>query len=230
MAGLGFLRDLLTNDKAPYMVTLFVAAFTWVAHRTTERLSGTPFVEYRISPSQNERGALGVTLRIRNITEASRFDCILITLKPRASESLKFDDSAGQRHGIQGTALTLLTAEITKPTEWAIRATNVAPGTDNWIFIPAKGAGEPAAMVQSCTEVSEASADDASSGGAKGDGGKAVPASNPILVRWGVRPFFVENELLILWTSLVMWLLLLYPSAQASRHTASNSPPSSSPP
>jgi hypothetical protein len=216
MAGARLLQDFLAGDKAPYVVTLFVAAFTWVAHRTTDRLATVPFIEYRITSDENEKGVPGLTLRIRNLTEGTRFDCVLITLKPRAKDALAFGDPLQQRHRIRGTALTLMTAEVTKADEWAVRATNVAPGTDNSLFIPAHGNNaKPAAMVQQCTDVVEVSEGEPSAPSENKAEGRASGAV-PVLIPWGFRTFFVEHELIILWSSLGAWLLLLLPSASGA--------------
>jgi hypothetical protein len=211
------LKELFTSEKAPYIATLFVAALSWVTVRTIDRLTGTPFIEYRITQGSSDTGASGVVLRIRHITESSRFECVLLTVATRAQETLKFGDPLEQRHGIRGTALTLLTVRITKPDEWVVEATNVAPGTDNTLFIPTSGSGSPVAMVQPCVPRSEVAEGAAEAGAEKGE--QRAAGQGPVLIEAGVRTFLVQHELELLWGALLAWLLLLIPYASAHKQT-----------
>jgi hypothetical protein len=201
MFGFTFAKNFLINDKAPYIVTLFVAALSWTAIRTSDRLASVPFVEYRVEPQSGAGGVSGIELRIRNITQASRFDCFTITLVARRSESLILGDAAGQQHQLRGTVFASLTVKLAKPNEWEIEATNISPGADIALFVPATGIGKPAVLASSCAGVLTVEA------GAKEDEEKKVKSKVsagvlPVLVEQSRLTWFVEHEIAILWSAL----------------------------
>ena len=212
-------KDFLTGEKAPFIVTLFVAALSWTAIRTADRLAGTPFIEYRISESQSENKRPGMELRLRNITPASRFDCFRLTIAARQLETLRFGDPKEQRHRIRGTVLSLLTATRSKDTEWEIRATNLAPGADIEIFIPTVGIGTPLVLVQPCAIQAEEESEPVKGIEVKKEK-EGTKADAPVIIAWGPTTMFVEYEIAILWSALLLWLLLIWPSTRG--RSASN--------
>jgi hypothetical protein len=175
MLGFNFARGALMNEKAPYIVTLFVAALSWTVIRTADRLAGVPFVEYRITTVLNDAGVHGIDVRLRNITQASRFDCFTITLATRRRDCLKFGDPMHQRHQLRGSVFASFTVKRAKPDEWEIEAASVSPGADIALFVPASGEGVPALLASACdTTVTSA-------GASKDEGGKKeIAKSSPV--------------------------------------------------
>lgn len=63
---MGAVAQFFSTEKAPYFVTLFVAALAWTGLRSSERVTNTPFIEYDISrvtysaPPAPKRPALSV--------------------------------------------------------------------------------------------------------------------------------------------------------------------------
>ncbi len=183
---------LLVNDKTPLIVTVFVAVLSWTALRTNDRLTSTPFIEYRLAERQNEAGIPSVELRLRNLTTASKFDCFVLTLVPRHAEPLKFGESSKVEYRLHGTALVLPTVSAATADEWNINIHGLAPGADLSIFIPTIGSGIPAVLADPCPGATAANTD------------KQV--LEPILIELSWRTYFVEYELQILWTLLLFWL------------------------
>lgn len=199
---------LLFNEKAPYLVTLFVAAASWTAVHTAERLASTPFLEYQLSEARLDSGIQAVELRLRNITTSSRFSCFMLTVVPRRRDNLTLGDPKAQRHQLHGTVFASLTVTRAKPSEWEIRAENLAPGADIALFIPTTQTGRPAVLVGPCSI--EASSSNSSKNDAdKQDRAKPPGGTLPVLVEGGLSTFFVEYEIPILWGLLVGWLLTM---------------------
>jgi hypothetical protein len=103
---------------------------------------------------------------------------------------------------------SLLTATKAKPAEWEIEATNLAPGADIAMFIPGVGSGTPLVLVQPCVVRIDIASDAKRSEDAK-DEKKPAAAATPILVERGLTTAFVEYEIAILWSALLVWLLAM---------------------
>jgi hypothetical protein len=209
MLGFQFIKDFLVNDKAPFVVTLFVAALSWTAIRTSDRLASIPFVEYHVEHEANRHGISGVALRLRNITAASKFDCFLVTLSTRPTDSLKFGDPTKQQHQLRGTVFATLEAKASKPGEWNIEARDLGPGADISIFIPTTGTGEPALLGSACAQRTTVFDAGQSESAEKKEKPKSAPAAVPILVERSVSTQFVEHEIAILWLALTIWFILM---------------------
>jgi hypothetical protein len=196
------------GEKAPYVVTLFVAALSWLTIHTADRLSSIQFVEYRVALSDSE-GRHGIEVRLRNITVASKFDCFLLTFATRQGETLKFGDPKGQQITLRGTVLSTLTVIQTEDNEWDIKAENLAPGADIALFVPATGAGTPAILTESC-RANNASSEDGVAGNANNE--KTTTRSrgeSPVLIQRSLTTRFVEYEIRILWSGLGLWLIVM---------------------
>ena len=218
MSGSTVVKGFLGSEKAPFIVTLFIAALSWTAIHTSERLSSTPFVEYRIAPTHSESGVQGIEIRLRNITASSRFDCFGLTLVTRRQETLKFGDAKSQQHHLRGTVFASLTVKQAKDNEWGIDVANLSPGADIALFVPTSGDGSPVVLASSCPSVPVMP-----KGGEKGDAdkGEKPAAAVPVLIQRSFTTFFVEYEITILWGALVAWLalmlFLMWPSPPAKR-------------
>lgn len=219
MLGIDFAKGLLTNEKAPYLVTLFVAALAWTIVRTTDRLGSVPFLEYR---TETEAAATGIGgrfgLRLRNVSVGSRFECFEIRFVKRTDQQLEFGDAAEQGARIQGTVLALPKVTKAEPDEWVVSVTSMSPGADLTIYVPVKRliANEfPAILASTCPGTPD------TSDGLKATKDEHAPKSTasglPILLKHSPTTFFVEYELPILWAALIGWLLLLLPSFQTAR-------------
>lgn len=218
MFGLSFAKDFFISEKAPYVVTLFVAALAWTTVRTSDRLSSVPFVEYRITPERSESGQSGVELRLRNVTAASKFDCFLLLLAPHKDASLKFGDLKDMDVRLRGTVLARPEPTHANEYEWEIKISKMSPGADLSLFIPSSGSGNAAVLVSPCpNEVSTAvpAADnEAKKGVEKNEAPKSAAPSPPILIERSGLTFFVEYEIAILWVGLGGWLLLMLVSGK----------------
>jgi hypothetical protein len=209
MLGFKFIRSFLINDKAPFVVTLFVAALSWTAIRTSDRLASIPFIEYRTLLVKSEQGVSGIELRLRNITAASKFECFLLTLVARRHDTLKFADPKDQQHRLRGTVFSSLKVTRSKVDEWDVEAKNLAPGADISLFVPATGAGEPAVLGSACANVPTVFEASPTEGADKKAASKIAPEAVPILVERSFATRFVEYEIEILWLALSLWLILM---------------------
>lgn len=203
MIGWPLIGDFFRNEKAPYVVTLFVAALTWTMLRTSDRLVNTPFIEYRIESVLIDKKIEGVEIRLRNITSANSFECFLVTVASSNEKTLRFGDPAMQRHVLRGTVAAELTVTHVKQNEWEIEAKDLLPGADIAIQVPVIGQDQPRIMVRPCklNEVSDRPTD------GEGSGKKASPRpAIPALLHRSFSTWFVEFELFILWAALGVWL------------------------
>ncbi len=195
-------------EKAPYIVTLFAAAFSWLTIRTADRLSSIPFVEYSVASAEND-GHPGVVVHLRNITLGSKFSCLQLTLGIRQGGTLKFGDPKDQQVILRGTVLSTLKLVTPLPEEWDIQINNLSPGADVSLFVPTTGKGSPAALIGSC------SASDSGyekTAGGETDDEKATRRSGgelPVLVERSLTTVFVEHELCFLWSALLVWLVIM---------------------
>ena len=205
---LSLAKSILGNEKAPYAVTLFVAATAWTAVHTADRVSNTPFVEYRFASAQTRAGKLGLELRLRNVTAATRFECFTLTLTPHAGAALKFGDAAYQQARVRGTVFARPIVTKASPNEWEVKVESLAPGADISLIIPIEGDGEPALLVSMCPDEAGSSVDEKADG-AKKERGKPAPLVVPVLLRRSPTTFFVEFEIALLWFALVIWLVLM---------------------
>lgn len=202
---LSTLKHFLGSEKAPYIVTLFVAAVAWTSVRTAERLSSTSFIEYRLDNVQSGSGRT-VEVRLRNITQNSVFPCFQLMIASPDAKQLTFGASETWDQLLRGTVLVLGSPKRAVADEAVVEIQNLYPGGDFAVRIPAKGTADPRLLVRGCTP---SLAPPSTSG--DHDKAKSSSGSNPvpILVPWSARTFFVEWEMAILWLALVLWGLLM---------------------
>lgn len=220
MFRLSLVGDFFRSEKAPYVVTLFVAALAWTMLRTADRLVNTPFIEYRIDPVKIDNKLDGIEIRFRNITPSSSFECFLVTVASDSTEKLRFGEPASQKHVLRGTVAAALTVTRAKPNEWEIQATDVLPGADIALRVPVIGKDQPRIMVRQCREEGPV----VKSEDREGSGKKASPRPVvPTLLQRSLTTWFVEFELLILWAALSVWfaamagvILVKKPASSAS--------------
>jgi hypothetical protein len=196
----------LASDKAPYIVTLFVAAVAWTSVRTADRLSGTPFVEYRITDQRSDAGRT-LEIRVRNITQSAMFPCFQLMVASPDSRSLTLLPSDQWDQVIRGTVLVLGSPKRAVHDEAVIEIQNLYPGGDFAVKLPVKGAGDPRLLAKGCAPMPAAPSDS----GADANKSKALGLSPapPILIPLSARTFFVEWEMTILWATLVLWGVLM---------------------
>lgn len=203
---LSSLVKLLASEKAPYIVTLFVAAVAWTSVRTAERLSGTPFVEYRIDDQRTDKGR-SLEFRLRNITQSAMFPCFQLMVVPADVQSLELQPSEQWDQIIRGTVLVLGTYQRAVRDEAVIEIENLFPGGDFAVRIPVKGTGDPRLLATSCAATQSSSP--APSAETSKPKPAAAPPAPPILVPRSARTFFVEWEMAILWAALASWGILM---------------------
>ena len=201
------LKGFLSSEKAPYVVTIFVAAAAWASIRTADRLSDTPFIEYRLT-DVSSTSSRTLEVRLRNLTRSTAFQCFQLTIVSANVSRLSFGAPETWDQVLRGTVLVLGTAKKSNASEGVMEIQNFYPGGDFAVRIPVRGDGEPRLLARSCPVTSAiASGADAE----KYKGGAAGPL--PILVAASAKTFFVEWEITILWSALVSWgltMLLAY--------------------
>lgn len=200
------LVKLFASEKAPYIVTLFVAAVAWTSVRTAERLSGTPFVEYRIDDQRTDKGR-SLEFRLRNITQSAMFPCFQLMVASADVQSLALQPSEQWDQVIRGTVLVLGTYQRAVRDEAVIEIENLFPGGDFAVRIPVKGTGDPRLLARNCAP--KQSSGVASSAEPSKSKPAAASQAPPILVPRSARTFFLEWEMAILWAALASWGILM---------------------
>lgn len=219
MLGFGLARDFLTNEKAPYIVTLFVAAAAWTVVRTTDRLASVPFVEYTVGSEAVTGKQPRLAIRLRNVTAASRFDCFELSVVKRDGQRLEFGEAGNQTVRVRGTVATLVKFIKSDRDEWGVIVTNMSPGADLTLGIPVKtqlADERPAVLVSACPGAM-ANSGDRGERSNKESPKSAPQAMPPILLESSITTFFVAYELVLLWSGLAGWLLLLLPYTRSER-------------
>jgi hypothetical protein len=199
------LRGFLFSEKAPYVVTLFVAAAAWASIRTADRLSDTPFIEYQITTVRLEPARV-LEVRLRNLTRSTAFQCFQLTIVSADTKRLSFGAPETWDQVLRGTVLVLGTARTSDAREAVMEIQNLYPGGDFALRLPVRGDGEPRLLARGCPGASPANVTQGAEQD-KAKGGGSTPL--PILVAASARTFFVEWEITILWTALVGWGILM---------------------
>lgn len=198
-----FLSSLQT-DKAPYVVTLFIAALGWTALRTSDRLQQTPFIEYRTAQEaiQQKGGAKYAVVQLRNVTTAHSFECFRLELvgPPNAFTSTP----ANLYFAYRGTVAARAKVELAQASNWRWEVRDFASGADILVGAPLQGNSAFQVMVRPCDAPAVAEAKD----GGK-DGAKVKPPAAPVLLERSLQTWYVEYELLLLWIGLLLWLVAL---------------------
>ena len=78
------------TEKAPYIVTVFIAAMAWTVTHFVNRIVETPTIEYRIIKTQLQGDTYDYTIRITNLSTMSTFRNPEFTLVARGNAKLEF--------------------------------------------------------------------------------------------------------------------------------------------
>jgi len=191
---IGTLVRSLRADKAPYVVTLFVAALGWTALRTSDRLSNFPFVEYSFS----EDSANTAAVRLRNVTSGQTFHCFIVEQVTQG----KFGADVDQRVIYWGSVAADVKLAYAGGMNWRWEIKNFMPGADVSLGAPWKKQAQLKVLVRPC-EMSLGY----TNGKEQEGGGK--PGLTPVLIGRSVVTWYVEHELGVLWSGLVAWLFAL---------------------
>lgn len=201
----GSLVGSLQAEKAPYVVTLFVAALGWTALRTSDRLQQTPFVEYRTTHEavQQKGGARYALVHIRNVTTAHSFDCFRLEFvgPPNAFGAV----AANSYFSYRGTVASRARVELAQSANWRWEVKDFMSGADMVLGVPLQGDTRFQVMTRPCDA---APAAEAKGEGAK-DGAKSKTPAAPLLLERSLQTFYVEYELALLWIGLLVWLMTL---------------------
>ncbi|HEY2558527.1 MAG TPA: hypothetical protein VGI48_02340 [Caldimonas sp.] len=197
-------------EKAPYIVTLFVAAVAWTSTRTADRLSDTAFIEYDLSQSGTGTSDQRVEIRFRNITNSVVFPCFIVTMASPNPSTFALGPSDKWDQILRGTVLVQGTPRGAEKDEGEIELENFSPGADFALRIPTVGKGSPRLLVRGCSPL----ASDTHGANSKPEADKkgrpnAIADAPPILIPRSFTTFFVEWEIGILWGVLGIWLLAL---------------------
>jgi hypothetical protein len=198
---LAFLGRAIRAEKAPYVMTVFVAAVAWTSIRTADRLSSVAFIEYELGSPGAGRDQK-VEIRLRNITQAAVFPCFIMTVASADPSTLAFGPSEQWDQILRGTVLVQGTPRRAEKDEAEIEIKNFSPGADFALRLPTLGQGSPRLLVRECSALTA----EPSSGESKADK-KDKPSSGapPILVHRSLATFFVEWEIAVLWSILAAW-------------------------
>jgi hypothetical protein len=200
------------SDKAPLVLTLFVAAIGWTTARTTDRLSSTPFLEYRLDPAELKPAKPAVDVRVRNITTQHTFGCVrVMVVEPQLAMKKFFGARAEGTQVLRGTVLAKSDVLRAQDHEWEVEFTDLGPGADIAFRVPLVSYELPKLLFRTCPPRATAEDSDEDDESAAGpdkskEGGK--PPS-PVLVEQSFQTWFVEHEIPVLWSVLVVWLMLL---------------------
>jgi hypothetical protein len=196
-----FVRS-LGAEKAPYVITIFVAVLGWTALRTSDRLQQIAFVEYQTesAPSASGRGKDAV-IRLRNVTTAQSFSCFILEQLTPA----KFGDGADQRIRYRGTVAAKTTLLKAAEANWQWEVRDFSPGADLELGAPLQEGAKWNVLVRPC--------DPSPIVAAKKDADKKEAAADkpsaPVFIEKSMVTWYVEHELTVLWAGLVLWLALL---------------------
>jgi hypothetical protein len=197
------------SDKAPLVLTLFVAAIGWTTVRTTDRLSSTPFLEYRLDPAELKPAKPAVDVRVRNITTQHTFRCVrVMVVEPQLAMTKFFGARAEGTQVLRGTVLAKSDVLRAQDHEWEVEFTDLGPGADIAFRVPLVSYELPKLLFRTCpprATIEDADEDDGSAPGP----GKSKGMPSPVLVEQSFQTWFVEHEIPVLWSVLIVWLMLL---------------------
>jgi hypothetical protein len=205
------IRKTFLTDKAPYIITVFFAALAWTVVRTVDRLSGLPVIQYQTSVQStdfldSQAGQMS-TIRLRNITSATTFECLIFVVQAEPPGSTYvFDKPADSRYIVRGTAVASGTVTVETPYLVQIKLERFWPGSDIEFGVTSFGNGAMTTKVQRCRTEDEPQSAFAGVG-VVGKPEKDSPF--PVLLENGWQTSFVEHETYWLWGALLLWGLLL---------------------
>lgn len=190
------------SDKAPIVITLLAAAIGWATVRTAEKLSETPFLEYRLESSVDDKGANWVELRFRNITRKFSFKCLSVSLlAPNGSREEIF---TGEHVQVIRSIVAPVSREEPGKTadEIAFDFKNLSPGADIAVKLQTVRNVMPSVVVAACRDSN-------------------IDENAPHIVPASFQTWFVEHEFEAIWGAIAIWLfavvaiLSFKPNAQA---------------
>ena len=225
------IRKTLLTDKAPYIITVFVAALAWTVVRTVDRLSGLPVVQYPTSAQStdfldSQAGQIS-TIRLRNITSATTFECLIFVVQAEPpGGAYVFDKPADSRYIVRGTAVATGTVTVETPYLVQVKLERFWPGSDIEFGVVSIGNGAMTTKVQRCR------AEDEPQPAFAGISVVEKPEKDspfPVLLENGLQTSFVEHETYWLWGALLLWaallaILLMVSACRGDDDTATESP------
>lgn len=225
------IRKTLLTDKASYIITVFVAALAWTVVRTVDRLSGLPVIQYQTSVQStdfvdSQTGQMS-TIRLRNITLATTFECLILVVQAEPPGSAYvFDKPAENRYILRGTAVASGTVTVETPYLAQIKLQKFWPGSDIEFGVTSFGNGAMSTKVQRCRSEDEPQP---SSAGVSVAGKREKDPPFPVLLENGWQTSFVEHETYWLWGALASWavllaILLVFSACRRDDGTATESP------
>jgi hypothetical protein len=204
------LSRLFFDDKAPYILTIFVASLAWTLVRSVDQLSGLPLIEYSV---ESETGAVTALeakrIRLRNITLDKVFRCVKIVAAIQDGSKLKFSGNAPRSVTIRGNILVKPEVVEVLDSYAKIVLKNFPPGGDIEFALASSGKGDFQLLADSCADESGSEGDSSTgeqenkSATSKNRGGYAV------LIEKSYRTVFMEHEMLFIWGVLALWALLI---------------------
>jgi hypothetical protein len=196
-------RNLLTNsarffgralaaEKAPWFLALFFAALGWTVVRSTDKLSSLPLVEFQIREDFSTDGAPAQAVRLRNITNAARFQCFVLSVVPIGDSILRFNVDKPHSVVVRGAVLTRVSRVALEADAAQFSIRDFSPGADVEIAFSASRVGPAGIFVSPCPS---------SNAGDK--------VTDPVLVPRSLTSLLVEHESAVLWSGLAVWLILM---------------------
>lgn len=205
------IRKTLFSDKAPYIITVFVAALAWTVVRTVDRLSGLPVIQYQTSVHStdfldSQAGQMSA-IRLRNITSTTTFECLIFVVQAEPpGGAYVFDKPADSRYIVRGTAVSSGTVTVETPYLVQIKLERFWPGSDIEFGVTSFGNGAMTTKVQRCRTEDEPQRAFA---GVSVVGKPEKDSPFPVLLENGWQTSFVEHETYWLWGTLLLWAVLL---------------------
>ncbi len=82
----------MSAEKAPYIVTVFIAALGWTVTHFVDRIVNSPTIEYKITKTPVTGNAHDFSIRITNLSTTSTFRNPEFTVVARGNAKLKFSN------------------------------------------------------------------------------------------------------------------------------------------
>jgi hypothetical protein len=80
----------MLTEKAPYIVTVFIAALAWTVTHFVNRIVDSPTIEYKIIKTQVQGNTYDYVVRITNLSSTSTFHNPEFTVIARGNAKLEF--------------------------------------------------------------------------------------------------------------------------------------------
>jgi hypothetical protein len=188
----------LFSEKAPYIITLFVAALGWTVNQTVSALTDSPTIAYKINWEQKGESHPKVACTVKNVTRTKQFKNLqFILIIDRFNQKGQFDNDSASIDPIS-PSFNVASSEITPNGQAAhFDVPLLQPG---WAMELSATATQELPVNLQQTFKKPASNDSASNDSASND------SEVVRMVPFGIETWIVEHEIQCLIGMAVLWL------------------------